>query len=195
MRHAVGEPIIRTRRWTRHEYDRLIELGVLHEDEPVELLAGRLVVREPQRTPHAVATQLTAEALRAAFGAGWSVRVQLPIALDDESEPEPDVAVVHGVPRDYLREHPSVPALVVEVARDSLRADRMLKARLYARAGIQDYWIVNLVERVLEVHRAPVRPRPGRAVVYTDVRRVTAQETVTPLSAPAATIVVADLLP
>ena len=76
----MGDRAIRTRRWTRQEYDRLIELGVLHEDEPVELLDGRLVVREPQRTPHAVATQLVEEALRAAFGTGWSVRVQLPLA-------------------------------------------------------------------------------------------------------------------
>jgi len=136
MRRAVGEPLIRTRRWTRQEYDRLIELGILHEDEPIELLAGRLVVREPQRTPHAMATQLAAEALRTAFGPGWSVRVQLPIALDAESEPEPDVAVVHGSPRDYPIEHPSAPVLVVEVAHDSLRSDRILKARLYARAGI-----------------------------------------------------------
>jgi len=129
MTRATGAPIIRTRRWTRREYDRLIELGVLHEDEPIELLAGRLVVREPQRTPNATATQLAAEALRTAFGTGWSVRVQLPIALDDASEPEPDVAVVPGAPRDYLREHPSAPVLVVEVAHDSLHADRTLKAR------------------------------------------------------------------
>jgi Uma2 family endonuclease len=195
MPRAVGEPAIRTRRWTRREYDRLIELGVLHEDEPVELLAGRLVVREPQRTPHATATQLAAEALRAAFGAGWSVRVQLPLALDDESEPEPDVAVVRGTPRDYLREHPSAPALVVEVAHDSLRADRILKARLYARAGIGDYWIVNLVEHVLEVHRAPTRSGPGRPVAYAEVRRVPPSETIVPLAAPAARMVVADLLP
>src|SRR5262249_10122837 len=127
MTRAVGEPSIRTRRWTRQEYDRLIELGVLHEDEPIELLAGRLVVREPQ---HA------AEALRTAFGAAWMVRVRLPLALDDESEPEPDVAVVRGAPRDYLREHSSTAVLVVEVAHASLRADRTLKARLYARAGI-----------------------------------------------------------
>jgi Uma2 family endonuclease len=100
-------------------YDRLIELGILHEDEAIELLAGRLVVREPQRTPHATATQLAADALRAAFGVGWSVRVQLPIALDDESEPEPDAAVVPGAPRDCLREHPSAPVLVVEVAHEA----------------------------------------------------------------------------
>ena len=64
MTRAVGEPIIRTRRWTRQEYDRLIELGVLREDEPIELLAGRLVVREPQHTPHATATQLAIESTR-----------------------------------------------------------------------------------------------------------------------------------
>ena len=195
MTRAVGEPTIRTRRWTRQEYDRLIELGVLHEDEPIELLAGRLVVREPQRTPHAVATQLAADALRTVFGAGWSVRVQLPLALDEESEPEPDVAVVRGAPRDYLREHPSVPALVVEVAHDSLRADRTLKARLYARASIADYWIVNLVDRLLEVHRSPTGRARGRPVAYADVRRIPPSEAIAPLAAPTARIVVADLLP
>ena len=195
MTRAVGEPTIRTRRWTRREYDRLIELGVLHEDEPIELLAGRLVVREPQRTPHAMATQLAAETLRTAFGAGWSVRVQLPLALDAESEPEPDVAVVRGTPRDYPREHPTAPVLVVEIAHDSLRADRTLKARLYARANVGDYWSVNLVDHVLEVHRSPTAPRPGRRAAYVDVRRLHPSESIAPLAAPAAQIVVADLLP
>jgi len=74
MRRTADEPAIRTRRWSREEYTRLIELGVLDEDEPIELLAGRLVVMEPQRTPHAVAIQLAEDALRAAFGVGWSVR-------------------------------------------------------------------------------------------------------------------------
>src|SRR5262249_60337642 len=95
---------------------RAPELGVQLDDDPAELLAGRLVVREPQHTPHATGTQLAAETLRAAFGAGWMVRVQLPLALDDESEPEPDVAVVRGAPRDYVREHPPTPALVAEAA-------------------------------------------------------------------------------
>src|SRR5262245_21062938 len=153
MTRAVGEPIIRTRRWTRREYDRLIELGVLHEDESIELLAGRLVVREPQHTPHATATQLAAETLRAVFGAGWMVRVQLPLALDNESEPEPDVAVVRGAPRDYVREHPSTPALVGEAAHARLRADRTLEDRLYERAGIGDYRTLNLDDRVLGVRR------------------------------------------
>ena len=147
------------------------------------------------RTPHAMAIQLAAEALRSAFGRGWSVRVQLPLALDPESEPEPDVAVVRGAPRDYPDEHPSVPVLVLEVAHASLRADRRLKARLYARAGLADYWIVNLVDRVLEVHRAPTRPSSGRRASYADVRRLGPSESITPLSAPAAEVAVADLLP
>jgi len=151
------------------------------------------VVREPQHTPHATATQLATEALRTAFGAAWMVRVRLPLALDDESEPEPDVAVVRGAPRDYLREHSSTAVLVVEVAHASLRADRTLKARLYARAGIGDYWIVNLVDRVLEVHRSPTGPRPRR--VYTDIRRIDPSASIAPLAAPTARIVVADLLP
>src|SRR5262245_3234516 len=195
MTRAVELPGIRTRRWTRCEYDRLIELGVLHEDEPIELLAGRLVVKEPQRTPHAMAIQLAAEAFRTGFGGGWSVRVQLPLALDAESEPEPDVAVVRGAPRDYPHEHPAVPALVLEVAHASLRADRTLKARLYARAGVPDYWILNLVDRVLEVYRSPTGRRAGRRATYSDIRRLAHSESITPLGAPDTRIVVADLLP
>src|SRR5438874_3299427 len=76
---------IRTRRWTRREYDRLVELGVLHEDEPIELVDGEMVVREPKHPPHTTATELAAEALRLAFGRGWHVRVQQPVALDDDS--------------------------------------------------------------------------------------------------------------
>src|SRR2546428_1995535 len=97
---------IRTRRWTRREYDRLVELGVLHEDEPIELVDGEMVVREPKHTPHTTATELTAEALRLAFGRGWHARVQEPVALEDDSEPEPDVAVVRGAPREYLASIP-----------------------------------------------------------------------------------------
>ncbi len=104
------------RHWTRKEYDHLVELGILHEDEPIELIGGQMVVAEPKGTPHSTSVGLTAEALRAAFGRGWVVRVQDAIALDDESEPEPDVAVVPGQWRDYRAEHPSRPVLIVEVA-------------------------------------------------------------------------------
>jgi Uma2 family endonuclease len=146
-----------TRRWTRAEYDRLIDLGFFQPGEHLELLAGQLVVGEPVGSLHCTAVGLVEETLRACFGPGWVVRGQMSIALDDESEPEPDVAVVPGTWHDYAAAHPARPVLVVEVAESSLRVDRGVKAGLYARGGINDYWIVNLVDRVLEVHRDPAR--------------------------------------
>ncbi|PYO33077.1 MAG: hypothetical protein DMD86_11390 [Candidatus Rokuibacteriota bacterium] len=188
--------LVRTRRWTRKEYDRLIEIGFLDEDEPVELVGGQLIVAEPKGTGHSVAIELAAEALRKAFGAGWTVRVQDPIAPDDESEPEPDVAVVAGSPREYLAAHPSRPALVLEVSNSSLAFDRRDKGSLYARAQILDYWIVNLVDRVLEVYRDPVLSADALyGWSYARVLRLGPEATISPVAAPAASISVTDLLP
>ncbi|MBI4246873.1 MAG: Uma2 family endonuclease [Candidatus Rokubacteria bacterium] len=181
------------RRWSRKDYGRLIEVGLLREDDKIELLAGRLVVAEPQNTPHAKAIELTAEALRAAFGPGWRIRVQLPVALDPDSEPEPDVSVVAGSPRDDLDDHPANPVLIVEVADWSVRLDRRIKAPLYARGGIADYWIVNLVDRTVEVYRAP--QREGRSWRYRSIEKFGPEATVRPLAAPTARITVTDLLP
>jgi Uma2 family endonuclease len=185
----MSKPENRTRRWTRAEYDRLIELGVFHEDEPIELLDGELVVREPKGSPHETAVGLVADALRHAFGPGWLIRVGAPLALDAASEPEPDLSVVSGTWRDYRDSHPTQPALVIEVAESSLVFDRTRKARLYARTGITEYWIVNLVERVLEVYRDPAQSE------YRQVQRFGPAEAVSPLAAPTSQITVADLLP
>src|SRR5438105_10904160 len=189
---------VRTRRWTRVEYDRMIDVGVLDEDERIELLGGELVVREPQGSPHHTAVGLTEDALRAALGPGWLVRSQGPVALDDDSEPEPDVSVVAGTRRDYSREHPARPVLVVEVtaSRSRLTFDRMHKGSLYARAGLADYWIVNLVENVLEVYRTPVTDDSapfGWRYASRDI--LNADASATSLAAPHARIVVRDLLP
>jgi len=187
---------VRVHRWTRRAYGRLIDKGILCEDDPVELLDGLLVVKEPQHTPHATAVTLALEALRAAFGPGWVVRPGLPVAAGRWSEPEPDISVVPGSPRDYLADHPARPALVVEVAHSSLRLDRTRKAAIYARAGVEDYWILNLVDRVLEVHREPARlDTPRRRWGYRSIQTLGPNETVSPLAAPAARILVADLLP
>ena len=192
----MGTPGIRTWRWSRVEYDRLIERGIFLPDDRLELLAGELVVREPQGTPHAAGIQLVEEALRRAFGPGWAVRVQLPVALDDESEPEPDVSVVPGGPRDYLAAHPSRPVLVVEVAETSLALDRTHKGSLYARAGLADYWILNLVDGVLEVYRQPAPfSRAPFGWAYSEVRSLGATDLVSPLAAPEVRIPVAALLP
>ena len=190
------EHTARTWRWTRAAYDRLVEIGVFRAGDAVELLGGDLIVAEPQDSPHYTAVGLVEDALKGAFGPGWLVRSQGPVALDDESEPEPDVAVVPGARRDYGREHPARPALVVEVSASSLSLDRDRKGSLYARAGLADYWILNLRARVLEVYREPV---PDGAAPYGwrygSVRTLGAGEAVAALAAPHAPVRVADLLP
>ena len=184
------------RRWSRREYARLIDHGFLDEDDPIELLDGLLLVKEPQHSPHRTAVLLAAKALERGFGEGWFVQTQSPIILDDRSEPEPDVCVVRGSPRDYAAAHPTRPALIVEVAQSGLPLARGRKAAAYARAGIADYWILNLSARVLEVHPEPPRPVPARrAWGYLAIETLGADATVTPLAAPTAAISVADLLP
>jgi Uma2 family endonuclease len=186
---------VTTRRWRRVEYERLVELGVF-VGERLELLDGLLVVREPQDSPHAATVTHIGQVLAMVFGPGWHPRLQAPLALGEHSEPEPDVAVVAGAPLDYVAAHPSTAALVVEVADSSLRLDRRFKAAIYARAGLAEYWIANLVDGTIEVHREP-RPATDDADDWTyrsiEILRPPAQ--VTPLAAPRTPIPVADLLP
>jgi Uma2 family endonuclease len=139
-------------RWRRAEYDRLVDLGAFH-GQALELIDGQLIAAEPQGAYHASAISAVDYAVRAVLPSGWIVRSQAPVSLDDESEPEPDLVVVPGRPADYRAAHPSRPVLAIEVAESSLAFDRQSKGSLYARAGIADYWIVNLAERVLEVYR------------------------------------------
>jgi Uma2 family endonuclease len=180
----------------RVEYEQLAENGFFKPGERVELIDGLMVLREPQGTPHTTAIQLAEQALGRAFGAGWNVRCQFPVALDDDSEPEPDLAVVPGGPRDYLDAHPSQPVLMVEVAHSSVAFDREYKSSLYARAGVRDYWIVNLIDRVLEVRRGPARADSAPyGWAYLTLEVFGPDDSVAPLAAPAALVAVADLLP
>jgi Uma2 family endonuclease len=183
------------RRWQRAEYERLVDLGVF-QGEPIELIGGQLVVAEPQGAYHASAISAVDYALRALLPPGWMVRIQAPVSLDDESEPEPDLVVVPGLPADYRRSHPACPVLAVEVADSSLDFDRQHKGSLYARAGIQDYWIVNLVDRVLEVYRDPgPDPSAPHGWQYRSVATLTPPAVVVPLAFTSSQIAVADLLP
>lgn len=188
-------PERKTRRWTRIEYDRLIDLGVFQPGDPIELIGGELLVAEPQGAPHYTSIQKTARALERAFGPSWNIRTQGPMGLDEESEPEPDVAVVPGDPEDYSTSHPSRAVLVVEVSESSLAFDRGHKGSVYARAGMMDYWIVNLVDRLLEVYREPV---PDAAAPfgarYSRREDFDTSDQVSPLVAPHARIQVRDLL-
>jgi Uma2 family endonuclease len=183
------------RQWTRVEYDRLVDLGVF-DGEPLELVGGQLIVAEPHGAYHSSAISAVDYAVRAALPPGWLVRIQLPLSLDDESEPEPDLVVVPGRPGDYRQMHPDRPVLAIEVAESSLFFDRQSKGGLYARAGLQDYWIVNLVDQVVEVYRDPAAD--ASAIYgwrYRSVTRLARPAVVVPLAFPASEIAVADLLP
>ena len=181
-------------RWTAEQYYRLGDLDFF-PDRHVELIEGEIyeMTIDP---PHAVAVGLLEIVLRGTFGVGYTIRTQQPLDFGRRSQPEPDVAVVPGSPRDYARAHPRTARLIVEVSDATLRKDRVLKAHLYARAGIADYWIVNLVDRQLEIRRNP-GPDPSRRgrFAYADVTIVPATGHASPLAAPQAVIAVADLLP
>ncbi|HEY7648246.1 MAG TPA: Uma2 family endonuclease [Methylomirabilota bacterium] len=192
----MTDPELNTRRWKRVEYDRLIDVGFFQPDDPVELIGGQLIVAEPQGSWHFAAIRALEEALRALFGPGWDVRGQGPLALDDESEPEPDVAVVPGSFRDYAGAHPARPVLVVEVSESSLALDRDYKGSLYARAGLAEYWILNLGDRSLEVYRNPGRDSDAAfGWRYESIETVSGDGLVEPLATPGRRVRVADLLP
>src|SRR5215203_3974454 len=152
---AAGVPPLRRKVWTRAEYARMINAGLLREGDHVELIAGEIVAKVTQNSPHATGVSLGQEALRAAFGSGYHVRVQLPLSFEPDSEPEPDLAIVVGTPRDYRDAHPASALLVIEVADSSLVFDRTWKGSLYALAAIPEYWITNLGSGLIEVYRDP----------------------------------------
>jgi Uma2 family endonuclease len=138
------------------QYHRMIETGILTENDPAEFLEGCLVSKMPKNPRHRLATQLLREIIARLLVAGWFVDAQEPITTAD-SEPEPDLVIVKGNRRDYTVRHPGPEdiALIVEVSDSTLAHDRSIKKRLYARAGIPTYWIVNLVENQVEIYTHP----------------------------------------
>jgi Uma2 family endonuclease len=137
------------------DYHRMIAAGVFDEDEHIELLEGVIVEMSPQRPRHAEVISRLCDPRFVSAGPDVVVRAQLPLTLGPTSEPEPDVAVVPRRPEGYGEAHPSTALLVLEVAGESLRKDRLVKAAIYARASIPEYVVVNVEERCLEVHRDP----------------------------------------
>ena len=183
------------RGWTLQEFERAAEVGVFGPEERLELIAGEIIPKTTQNSAHATALRLMEKALSRVFMAGYDVRSQLPLILDND-KPEPDVAIVRGETRDFAQAHPTSAVLLVEISDTTLAFDQTIKAALYARAGIAEYWIVNLPDRILEVHRqpAPMSAQPlGHG--YRSLTRHTEDETVAPLAAAQAAIRVADLLP
>ena len=179
---------------TREEYYRLGDAGFFG-DARVELLNGEVWQLPPQTPRHFTTAEVVGDTLLSAFGKGFDVRRRGPLTLGHDTEPEPDVVVVPGSWRDYEHHHPT-PAevrLLVEVSDATLRKDRTTKAEDYARAGIADYWIVNLVHRQLEVFRDPLT-RPEGAL-YRTTQILLPGDSLAPLFAPDAPVAVAELLP
>lgn len=141
------------------QYHAMIQTGILTDDDPIELLEGWLVSKMPKNPRHRVVTHLLRQALERLVPNDWYVDSQEPITTSD-SEPEPDVIVVRGQTHHYLDRHPGpedVP-LIIEVSDTTLQRDRTTKKRLYARARIPVYWIINLAERQCEVYSRPTGP-------------------------------------
>ena len=194
MEDTPQEELLRPRLWTTVQYYALSDAGFF-DDERVELLDGEIWTLPSQKTPHFYSVEAAAEVVLLAFGPGFTARKHGPITLEDGTEPEPDVAVVPGSRHDYVQAHPT-PAeirLLVEVSDATLRKDRSKKVNDYARAGIADYWIVNLVNRQLEVYRDPA-PMPG-GYGYKATLILFDSDSIAPLSAPNGTVAVADLFP
>lgn len=177
-------------RFTRDEYYRMAEAH-LFTDERVELLDGEIITMSPHNPPHAGVTSRLASMLIRLLGSKFSVRIQAPIVLNDWSEPEPDIAVCQYDSDDYEREHPRADQvfLAIEVADSSLSYDRNKKVAAYAGSGIGEYWIINLVDRRIEVLNDP----DPQAQLYQNEFHATAGET---LSLPdGQSIAAADILP
>ena len=183
---------VQAKRWTREEYDRMVEVGLLAPDSHVQLIEGEILQMAPPGAPHSTAVGLVQDVLEAVFaGTNFQVRVQQPVRIGGDSEPEPDVAIVKGRRLDYLEMHPAAAdvALVVEVADTSIDLDRRRKMRLYSAAGIREYWIVALQERILEVFTGP------SAAGYEQRTVLQPGDTVSPVAKRDVKIEVASLLP
>lgn len=158
--HALTDPALLAalesqRRLRVEDYHRMVAAGVFDEDERLELLEGVIVPTSPRSPRHAVVITRLCDPRFAAVGPDCLLCAQLPLTLEPDSEPEPDVAIVRRGEEGDRHRHPSSALAVFEVASDSLRKDRLAKAVLYTQAGIPEYVIVNLAQECLEVHRDP----------------------------------------
>jgi Uma2 family endonuclease len=178
--------------WTVQDYHRMSELGILAADERTELINGQIVLMAAKGTPHVLALRLLAKALDALFNElPVFISTQDPIQLNDFSEPEPDLAVIRGTELDYADRHPHPRdiELVVEVADSTLKQDCEVKDKLYAQAGIADYWVLDLKSRQLHIFRNPT------PTGYTSHLILTEPNQVSPLAFPNLTLTLTAILP
>jgi len=187
----MSTPVMEPLGYSATAYFDLVARGLIDEYDHVELLEGLIVAAPPLEPLHASVMMAVDEALRCAVGSLASIRVQMPLVAGARSVPEPDVAVVPGKPVDYRDRHPESALLVVEVADSSLPQERLTKSRIYAAAGIPEYWIVNLRDRRLEIFTKP----DVAAKVYAETRPAGLDERVGLVAMAGAFVEVSSLFP
>lgn len=190
--HPIAIPeLTLLKRWTVADYHRMSELGILAADERTELLAGQITLMAAKGSAHVTSLQLLADAFRDRLGSAALVRTQDPVHLDDFSEPEPDLALVAGSVWDYSDRHPRSDRvyLLVEVADSTLKQDCELKDKLYARAGIVEYWVLDLPNRQFHLFRDPTPAGYARHLVLSE------PNSVSPLAFPKIAIALSAILP
>jgi Uma2 family endonuclease len=179
------------KRWTVQEYHRMSESGILNTNERTELIAGQIILMTAKGSPHVTSLSLLANALRDQVGNLALVRTQDPIQLDDFSEPEPDLVIAQGDVLDYADHHPypNNVYLVVEVADSTLKKDCEIKDKVYAQAGITDYWVLDIKNRQLHVFREPT------PTGYTSHLILTEPKQISPLAFPKVALTLTAILP
>ncbi len=184
----------RQKRWTRQEYYELYEAGYF-EGKRVELINGEILEMSPQSFEHSWSLDVVAEKLREVFGRDYWVRSQAPFPRDEWSEPEPDVLVSKGN-RSSFTDHPTSAVLAVEVSKTSLHFDKSTKQSLYASMGVPDYWVLDLENRQLLVHRQPITDGETQfGHHYEQVDTIAEDGHVSPLEKPEAKLAVGEMLP
>jgi Uma2 family endonuclease len=169
------EPQIRL--WSIADYHQMIESGILDEDDRVELLEGKIVCMSPQRPFHAASVQRSSRLLFNLLGDRAEIRIQLPVILGDDSEPEPDVAVVRFDDNEYSFRHPEAADiyLLIEVADSTIAKDRQQKARIYAKNQVLEYWILDVQKRQVYVFRQPEEGIYREQIVLSSSDRISMQ--------------------
>lgn len=185
------ETTLQLRLWTVEEYHRMAEAGIFGADERVELLEGKIIWMISKGTAHRSAVGRTDYLLKNRLVNRAWVSVQDPVKLNERSEPEPDVAVVKIDPLDYADHHPtpSEVYLIIEVADSSLKLDCETKAKAYSKAGIIDYWVLDVVSRQLYVFRQPSEDGYQSQKIFAE------NETISPLAFPDLQVGVFEMLP
>ncbi|MGB7273099.1 MAG: Uma2 family endonuclease [Geitlerinemataceae cyanobacterium] len=179
------------KRWVVRDYHQMSEIGILEPNERTELIAGQITLMAAKGTSHVTSLYLLTNTLREKLGNSALIRTQDPIQLDDFSEPEPDLAIVRGMVLDYATQHPrpSDVYLIVEVADRTLKYDCETKDKLYALAGISDYWVLDVKNRQLHIFHDPTPTGYTRHLILAEPNQVT------PLAFPDCTIDLTSILP